>query len=315
MQYWLLNYGPTCPKGWKSLNTQEYPDRCYKNSVNQAKVASIKDINELGGLTLAGFAEPGGDDRLIFTANGVATAFSNDDAVLDLAQNWTAAEFNVFGDCCADVAIFNAGANIVVSTAVDNGTQIVPFCDMQSFTGESNNLFLSGTPPSIPALPQPRVEFTESNPGQTMPSCTATAGITDVAGTVYRWYQPVAVDHFYTEDPTGELAPSEGYRFEGTPFGLFGTGASGTVPLFRWLCPGGHHFYTTDPEGENARPDHCQPEGILGNIATTQLPGTQTLYRFYDPSTNDHLYTLDQNGESAPSYHFELVVGFVNPGP
>ena len=51
------------------------------------------------------------------------------------------------------------------------------------------------------------------------------------------------------------------------------------------------------------------------NIATTQLPGTQTLYRFYDPSTNDHLYTLDQNGESAPSYHFELVVGFVNPGP
>jgi hypothetical protein len=317
MQYWLLDFGGTCPAGWASMNTTDNPNDCFRNGPNSAQPDGA-NIGELSGLSIMVSAQTGGDDTIIFTKGGTATAFSNDDALLQLAQGWNTAEFNVFGDCCNSTAKFNNGANIVVTTSVNDGSLSAPGCQMESFTGETNNLSLSSTPVSIPAEPEPRIEFTERSPQSPPALCSRSGGNAQDQGVVYRWYLSANGDHFYTEDPTGELAPGDHYVFEGRPFSLFAQGTSGTTAFFRWYSPGnGHHFYTADPTGEKAPDAGYRPEGILGFIATSKIAGTRPLFRWYKSDNGDHFYTTDPSGEKAPAagYHFEKIAGFVKSGP
>ena len=74
--------------------------------------------------------------------NGSLYSAQGEDNVLSLAQGWHEAEFNIFGDCCLDQAVFNSGSTIVVRTSVDDGTTNAPTCVNQSFTGETNSLDL-----------------------------------------------------------------------------------------------------------------------------------------------------------------------------
>jgi len=256
------------------------------------------------------------EDTLIFTNGDVATSISNTDPV-QLSQNWNTAEFNVFGDAFSTVANFNAGAKIVVNLTVNNGTLNAPTCIENSFTNETNNLSLSNTP-AIGMSTSPEISFIEQSSPVSPASCSTSGGNQQDVGVVFRWYLPGDGDHFYTQDPTGELAPGAGYHFEGTPFSLFPNGTAGTTGFFRWYCPGnGHHFYTTDPNGEAAPQNGCHPEGTLGFIATAPMPGTEPLFRWYNSGNGDHFYTTDPHGELAvqAGYHFEMVSGFVKPGP
>jgi hypothetical protein len=318
MQYWLLGFGPTCPAGWTSVNTALNPDDCYENGPMQWTFYGITNIADLGSMALMGAAQSGGEDTLIFTSNLTAMALSNDDSILGLAGNWTDAEFNVFGDCCDSNATFNDGANIAVTTSVDNGTLSPPQCVKESFTGETNSLTLSRSASTIPVAPEPRIQFVENGFPTPPPSCATSGGTADSVDAVYRWYLRTNGDHFYTENPTGELAPNDNYTFEGARFSLFPQGTPQTTALFRWYSPGnGHHFYTTDPAGEAAPAVGYHLEGTLGFIATGQISGAVPLFRWYLPSNGDHFYTTDPKGELAPvaGYHFEKIVGFVKPDP
>lgn len=155
---------------------------------------------------------------------------------------------------------------------------------------------------------------------------------------LYRWWNGQAKDHFYTTDPSGELAEERGYVSEGITGYVYSNHAPGTVPLYRWYSSRFHdHFYTTDPSGEFASSRGYALEGTTGYIATSQLPGTTPLYRWYSgeqaevPSgsldriiqssffrwfnsrSHDHFYTTDSLGELATikGYIYEGITGYI----
>jgi hypothetical protein len=98
------------------------------------------------------------------------------DSILNLAQNWNEAEFNIVGDTCGkgSQASFKPGGTIVVRTSVDDGTTIAPcprnptppyapICAIAGTTAETNNLNL-GTCSCIEGPgTTPAIVFTESN--------------------------------------------------------------------------------------------------------------------------------------------------------
>ncbi len=141
----------------------------------------------------------------------------------------------------------------------------------------------------------------------------ATAQLVDV----HRWFHPRSGDHFYTTDPSGELASRSGYTSEGIGFKLWRSEVGDSTQLYRWFNPGtGDHFYTTDPTGELAPQSGYQAEGVLAWILKSEAPGTVPLRRWFHPGSGDHFYTTDPSGELAPrsGYTNEGVTGYVMPG-
>lgn len=156
IQYWLLNYNKKCPHSWFASGND-----CYANST--AVSVPKQTIAELGELSIKGEANEGGMDTVILGTASELYSTTGEDSVLNLAQAWTVAEFNVVGDCCASGAEFNAGSTIVVRTSVNDGVTTAPSCLKKGFTGETNNLTLvkSSTVPPKGTLPE--IVFTESN--------------------------------------------------------------------------------------------------------------------------------------------------------
>jgi hypothetical protein len=130
---------------------------------------------QLQGTTLTGMTAGDTDTVVLTTAGGTAVATSAD-SVLNLANGWSAVEWNVFGDCCGFQANFSAEATLVVRTSVNAGANIAPTCVQEGFTGEFNNLSLVGTPARVPASTLPAIVFTESDAANSTPaSCTCSA--------------------------------------------------------------------------------------------------------------------------------------------
>ncbi len=161
MQFWLLNFGPTCPAGFGHFG---HPNDCAMNS--DSATVPIQPLANLGQLSLKGEAVSGGDTITLSTGSGLMFSVQSPD-VLNLAQNWKAAEFNIFGDCCSSQANFNAGAAMAVRTSVEDGTANAPTCKREGFTAETNNLKL--VPPCCPfGGESPAVVFWQSsNPDAT----------------------------------------------------------------------------------------------------------------------------------------------------
>lgn len=138
IQYWLINYGHTCPSGWYTAK----PD-CYKNSA--AVSTPWAQITQLANLKLAGKAVKNGKDTLIFTVGTTAYSTGGKDSVVDLATDWYQSEFNVIGDGGGSKAVFNKGTSITVRIAVTDGTTNAPKCVSNAgTTAETNNLNLKG---------------------------------------------------------------------------------------------------------------------------------------------------------------------------
>jgi hypothetical protein len=154
MQYWLINWGNACPRGWFKFSTD-----CYTNSAGVT--APQEAITNLKKLKLAGSTKKG-VDTLVFTVGTQAYSTTGLDSVVDLATAWTESEFNIIGDGDGSEANFNSGSSLTVKIAVTNGTKNAPTCAPNSgTTGETNNLNLgtcSGT-----AGATPYIEFIESN--------------------------------------------------------------------------------------------------------------------------------------------------------
>jgi hypothetical protein len=109
----------------------------------------------LSGIEVSGAAVAGGDDTVKITAAKEAYAVTMPDSMIDLAGNWTTAEYNIFGDGGGSEAVFNTGTTIKVKIRLHDGSTNAPSCITDGFTLESNNLGLNtckaagGKTPSI----------------------------------------------------------------------------------------------------------------------------------------------------------------------
>jgi hypothetical protein len=156
IQYWLINYATTCPKGWNTANSD-----CWKNAPKGAAYGP-ESITNLSGEVLTGKAGASIDTIKISGPGGTASASNNDD-VLSLVDFWNNAEFNIVGDCCSSTANFNSGVTIKVNTAVSSGTTAAPGCGIAGTTGETNDTNLV-VPCTVTGGSKPSITFSESNP-------------------------------------------------------------------------------------------------------------------------------------------------------
>jgi hypothetical protein len=155
MQYWLIDYGNSCPSGWNS-----YSGSCYKNSA--AVTVPKEPITSLASLKLSGSAVSGGNDTLVFTAGTHAYSTTGKDSVTDLASAWKQAEFNIVGDGGGSKATFNRGSSITVKVAVTHGSTAAPSCASNAgTTGETNNLTLGSCSGVSGATPY--IQFKETH--------------------------------------------------------------------------------------------------------------------------------------------------------
>lgn len=155
MQYWLINWNTTCPRGWGS-----YFGDCYTNS--NAVTVPKEAISKLKTIKLSGSAVAGGLDTLVMTVGTKAYSTTGEDSVVYLATAWTESEFNIIGDGGGSEAYFNTGSSVTVKIAVTNGTKNAPTCASDAgTTGETNNLNLGSCTGKRGA--KPYIQFTESN--------------------------------------------------------------------------------------------------------------------------------------------------------
>ncbi len=194
IQYWLIGYGPSCPGGGPAgTGWISYSNDCYGNS-NAVVVTGSPPLNIslLSQISVTGQAASGGNDTLTMNVNSTAYSISESDSVVNLANYWQTAEFNIFGDGNGSEATFNYSspgiATLKVRTAVNNGSASAPSCLAAGYTAETNNLYFgayttnAGSPGSI--------VFTESSSNTGFSACQQAASggdthLTTFAGLEY----------------------------------------------------------------------------------------------------------------------------------
>jgi len=185
MQYWLIHYGPPgtmCPApqgascdgvkvfsdGWCPFTVGSSANRLYcALNAAQGTGAPASPATSLAQMKLSGAAAGFGGsttDSMIVWEGVTPYTADGDNRFPDLGTNWKEAEFNVFGLCCNQQAVFNSGTNIIVRTEVISGTNAGPGCQVASFTGESTNLTLVNSAPAAAPGPAPALVFAQSNP-------------------------------------------------------------------------------------------------------------------------------------------------------
>jgi len=174
MQYWLLNWGTTCPAGWNTDNSD-----CWKNS--SATVVPVQPLSNLANLAVTGTVASGTDTVIMSTGSGQLHA-TGQDSVLNLAQGWHAAEYNIVGDGNGSAATFNSGSTIVVKLSVADGTSAAPTCAANSgTTGETNSLTLVNPCCPIGGTSSPGITFTESSAAGAKPPFCLTFDIVPIS--------------------------------------------------------------------------------------------------------------------------------------
>jgi hypothetical protein len=170
IQFWLLNYDAACPAGWWTDGGS-----CFKNG--PATLVAPQPITNLANLQLSGNVSGGGsgsDVVSLSTGSGMVSSATTD-STLSLAAAWNKVEFMIGGNGGGSSADFNTGSTIVVQTVTHNGTTAAPTCLSQGWTGETNNLTLSGTP-TFAIGTSPSIRSQQSLPPGTPKSCAAAVG-------------------------------------------------------------------------------------------------------------------------------------------
>lgn len=170
IEYWLLNHGSPCPGGgWNYYpGSSTTTPGCFINTAFAS--LPVQAVAQIGQIALTGSVSGGLDTVTVTTATGEVDA-ATQDSLLNLAQSWKGAEYNLVGDCCATEAFLNAGSSLTVRLAANNGSTNAPGCST-SFAGataESNNLNItSSCAPTGGAAPA--IVFTESGGGNLPPA-------------------------------------------------------------------------------------------------------------------------------------------------
>jgi hypothetical protein len=125
IQYWLLNYNTTCPRGWTQFSfTGSMDISCFRSS--NAVAVPNQPITNLGELSLSGTFDAIGDSVTLSTGNTVYSAVG--DNAVNAEAGWQVAEFNVFGaggnSSGGGQASFNSGAAITIRTRVSYGSGV-----------------------------------------------------------------------------------------------------------------------------------------------------------------------------------------------
>ena len=168
MQYWLLYYDATCPSSWYT-----YGNDCYTNSPASTFSGGVLTASELATAKLSGFAVVGSTDEVELSNGLKASSVDNPDSVLHLAHSWNTVEFGVFGDGGGGQAKFGKKTTLEAQTALQSSSLAAPQCVKEGFTGETNNLKLTGTP-AIGTVATPTMG-SEQTDGKTKPASCATA--------------------------------------------------------------------------------------------------------------------------------------------
>jgi hypothetical protein len=139
IQYWLINYGNTCPTTpYNDWN--QFQGSCYRNSRGVA--VPLQPATQLAQIKIKGTANSQ-NDTFVTTIGTKAYSTGGNDNVVALATGWAANEFNVVGDGGGSGATFNTGTSITVQIKQTDGTTLAPTCTADSgTTGETNNLNL-----------------------------------------------------------------------------------------------------------------------------------------------------------------------------
>lgn len=182
IQYWLIAYNATCPSGWMTSTSTLSGSMgteidCFKNDDaddNGATLVPVLAVSQLPNAILTGSAGKSSDGAiLIIGTDGYAV--SSDDP-LAVEQGWREVEFNIFGDGDGTQANFAANTTINVRTYASGARMMPVGCDQKSFTGETNNLSLSGVPQvSPPHSDYSWITFAETD-GAAMPAGCNTYG-------------------------------------------------------------------------------------------------------------------------------------------
>jgi len=253
IEYTLVNWGSyNCPSPFGHPYVVQGSNgwiACYVNT----PITSVpgQPLANLPYMELMGEVSGTLNEAILWTGNGNLYATTNNDLFgTALAQNWTSAEFGVFGaNSDSPEAIFNTGATFVVEEGLNNGTTALPQCYSSSgfSTTEYNNLNLvpnccpyGGTSPSI--------QFMESNASGATATCGANGLQGNFAATPYiinaqqndgsQWV-------FYTVT-VGDSTPSATIYYSLPACGLNYFPSSGSVSSggsFNWVAP-----YSCGPE-------------------------------------------------------------------
>jgi uncharacterized repeat protein (TIGR03803 family) len=305
IQYWLENYGTTgtaCPAGWFSYPSPSNPNEvdCYTNSDIGIGIPS-QTMADLSKITMTATAESGATDTLLLgTASGDLTALGSD-SLLNLAQRWHAAEFNIFGDGCSSQANFSNGSTIVVKTSVDDRSLETPKCVAESFTGETDNLTL--VPPCCPyAGASPNIQFMESNAA--FP--TATCGSSGL--------QAFTSLHSFSfsdgEYPNGLVQATNGDLYGTTNFGAEYAGTvykitpSGTLTTVYSFCSQSN---CTDGDGPLAGLVQATNGDLYGTTGNGGANGGGTVFKITPSGTLTTLYSFCYYGNLCPDGSYPVA--------
>jgi hypothetical protein len=204
MQYWLIDYDASCPSAWITYSYKsdgETITDCYANSTS-VELSSKPSASELPTVSLTGTAAANGHDSIVMDYDGSSASAVGADSKVDLADEWTTAEFDIFGDAGGGVANFSSNTTLDVKTSINNGATSAPACDEEGFTAETNNLSFAGAP-TLTVGSQPSVETQQTSNGGT-PGCASDGTKTNV----------VSVSNPGNQDSTSGAAVS--LRLEGT---------------------------------------------------------------------------------------------------
>lgn len=155
IEYWLFNWNGACPtqsipggdSSWFNFTDISTDTECTYNTAGPVipYVAPTALDQTAKPLELIGEVNSTSDEA-IFCIFGTSPCYMEeiDSSVLGLYNQWTAGEFNIFGDLNGDEAIFNPGTSLEVADNLygpaPSFNPIPTKCLNEGFTGEANNL-------------------------------------------------------------------------------------------------------------------------------------------------------------------------------
>jgi hypothetical protein len=172
---WLLvdisdENGRTCPSGWKASATGRWlDDGCYRSSpVKSVPAVAVSDLEHVlmtkGSSVTGEFAILRVDDTLYRVDAAPAESQTSDELLL--YENWSGAEFNIFGyDFTWSEAVFNDNSSINVNLTVDNYVGGDITCERGGVNDSSNSLTPRGECSQVGVIVTngPTYQFTQDN--------------------------------------------------------------------------------------------------------------------------------------------------------
>lgn len=171
--YKYSNDGSPCPTRsqppyWQA-DTYMGNTSCYLKSPGVA-VNGLPSLNSqtLSSLRLHGSVTSIGQLGVTLYVGGTTSYNANFDDILNLAQGWNVAEFNIFGYGAGSTVNFNTVAGdpavtITVQLGVANGTASAPTCRQFGVTAEKNGLSLANYSCCSYGGSNPYIRFMQSN--------------------------------------------------------------------------------------------------------------------------------------------------------